>query len=306
MKALITGGSGFVGQYLVKQLLAEGKQVIAVGQASHSPFDEVVEYFDINLMHETELEAFPFEQVDVVYHLAGLAGIGGSFESPRHYIDINAGIQINLFEACLKRGVSPRIIVVSSGALYDSHSILPLGEGAPIAPSSPYAVSKITQEALGQYYGTRGFEVIIARPFNHIGPGQGQGFLVPDLCQQIAEAEKTGESKIKVGNLTSKRDYTDVRDVVQAYSQLAAKGIPGQVYNVASGRSVSGQAILDQLLSLSSKIIEIEPDADKLRPSDVPDIYGDYTKLHQATGWQPQITLVQTLDDTLSFWRDQA
>ncbi len=306
MKALVTGANGFVGQHLVDLLIGDKVRVVATGQSPTSPFGEGVEYVCVDLMDDNKVKTLPLADVGVVFHLAGLAAIGPSFEMPRKYIETNAGIQINLFEACLAQKIFPRVVVVSSGALYDPHNVLPLTEKSATSPNSPYAVSKLSQEALGYYYGTRGFEVIVARPFNHIGPGQGPGFLVPDLCKQIVEAEQSSKSKIKVGNLDSKRDYTDVRDIVRAYVLLADKGTAGEVYNVCNGSSVSGKEILNQLLALSDAAITVEEDADKLRPSDIPDLYGDYSKLHQATGWQPQIPLDQTLKDTLEFWRKRA
>ncbi|HEY6737098.1 MAG TPA: GDP-mannose 4,6-dehydratase, partial [Candidatus Saccharimonadia bacterium] len=183
---------------------------------------------------------------------------------------------------------------------------LPIAESRAFDFSSPYAVSKAAQENLAALYEKLGLECVVARPFNHIGPGQQPGFLVPDLCKQIVELEKdAGRDVLKVGNLTSKRDFTDVRDVVAAYELLMDKGRTGGVYNVCSGRSVSGQRVLDTLLGMSTKQIRVEEDPARMRPSDIPDLYGDFTKLHADTGWERTYALKDTLRDTLEYWRAQ-
>jgi GDP-4-dehydro-6-deoxy-D-mannose reductase len=168
-------------------------------------------------------------------------------------------------------------------------------------------VSKRLQEELAGYYGVRGFEYVIARPFNHIGPGQNTGFLVPDLAKQVAEAEKSGAETIGVGNLSAKRDYTDVRDIVQAYLLLLEKGRSGEIYNICSGRSVSGSEVLDGLLKHSSnKSLRPVEDPAKVRPVDAPEIYGSYDKLKADTGWEPKIALETTLGEALEDWRGRA
>lgn len=305
MKILVTGAAGFVGNHLIDELENNGHSAAAAINNNEKLNKGVTTYL-ANLSIKEEVEAnVDFSKIDAVIHLAGLAAVGPSFEEPRKYIDLNAGIQINLFETCIKQGVRPKFLVISSGSLYDPKSEMPLNEQSTVSPSSPYAVSKITQEQLGHYYGQRGFEYIIARPFNHIGPGQGLGFIVPDFANQISKAEKTGSGDIMVGNLEAKRDYTDVRDIAKAYRLLIQTGISGKTYNICSGKSYSGQEILSKMLAKSIAKIAIKEDPAKMRPSDNPNIVGDYSALNKDTGWQPSIGIERSLEDALNDWRNR-
>jgi GDP-4-dehydro-6-deoxy-D-mannose reductase len=305
MNILVTGAAGFVGNHLIDELESNGHNAVAaINNNEHLKKSVTTCLANLSIKEEVRSNV-DFSNIDAVIHLAGLAVVGPSFEQPRKYIDLNAGIQINLFETCIEQGSSPKFIIVSSGSLYDPYARMPLSERAPIAPSSPYAVSKITQEALAQYYGKRGFEYIIARPFNHIGPGQREGFIVPDFAKQIIEAERGTTNEMLVGNLEAKRDYTDVRDIVRAYRLLAEKGTSGEIYNICSGNSYSGQEILDNMLTKSIAKIAINQDIALMRPSDIPEIIGDHSKITKDTGWEPAISLDDTLLDSLEYWRQQ-
>ncbi|HEX5744508.1 MAG TPA: GDP-mannose 4,6-dehydratase [Candidatus Saccharimonadales bacterium] len=304
-KVLVTGANGFVGQHLVKELADNGISVVGVGGpvgAAGKP-PHVDDYVVLDLNDAGAVDKLDFAGVDGVIHLAGLAAVGPSFEKPLEYITTNVGIQINLFEAAIKQGVAPRFLVISSGSLYGADAPLPLNEKSPVVPDSPYAVSKIGQEQMAFHYGGRGFECIVARPFNHIGPGQNPGFLVPDVARQIITCEKGEQSEISVGNLDAKRDYTDVRDIVRAYRLLLEKGESGEIYNICSGKSVSGHDVVDSLLKAAGSKASLKADPALMRPSDNPDIYGDYSKLAEATGWKPEISLETTLKDVIEDWR---
>ncbi len=298
-KILVTGVNGFVGKHLVSEL--EGVGIEVLGIAGKSADQESGKYIQIDLTDRGSVQKnIDFSGIEGVIHLAGLASVGDSFSNPLKYINVNSSIQINLMETALEQGCKPKFIVVSSGSVYDPSMALPLKEESPIKPTSPYSISKLVQEDLGQYYTSRGLECVIARPFNHIGPGQGSGFIVPDLAKQIVEARKNGERSIRVGNLNTKRDYTDVRDIVGAYILLLKKGRSGEVYNICSGTAVSGKEILEGLEKAAK--IEINPiiDPSKNRPVDNPVIYGDYSKLNNETGWKPEIKLDQTLADIIA------
>ncbi|MBW3537874.1 GDP-mannose 4,6-dehydratase [Candidatus Parcubacteria bacterium] len=306
MKTLVTGAAGFVGKHLLEHLRSESQEVYGTTKSSR----ETEGFVTVDLMNFERLRSV-LDQVrpGVIYHLAAFSSPALSFKQPVAAINETLAMEINLYEACLQLNIPPKFIIISSGQIYGKAGPkeLPLSETSSLDFNSPYTVAKVGQENLAKMYAKRGFNSIIARPFNHIGPGQQPGFLVSDLAKQIAELEKhDAPTPLKVGNLSSKRDFTDVRDIVRAYSLLAEKGVPGEVYNVCSGRSVPGQQILNQLLSLSSKPIKAEPDPAKMRPSDIPDLYGDATKIHQATGWQPVIPLEQTLRDVLDDWRLRA
>lgn len=304
MKALVTGATGFAGSHLV-ELLEKSDDIEICGTTYSRHHDPRMT--QVNLLEaEAVKDYLAVERPEVIYHLAAFASPALSFKHPVTAITDTLAMQINLYEACLALDLTPRILVVSSGQIYCKAEAgqLPLKETNSLDFASPYAVAKVGQEHLAWMYAKRGIESVVARPFNHIGPRQLPGYLVPDLCKQIAELESTsGEATLMVGNLTSKRDFTDVRDIVRAYVALAERGKPGEVYNVCSGKSRSGQEILDILLSFSAKPITTELDPSRMRPSDIPDLYGDTSKLTRDTGWERKIPLKKTLRDTLEFWR---
>lgn len=303
MNYLVTGASGFVGTHLVNALTKSGHSVVGIG--STRPQTSGAIYKQIDLLDELAVKKLDLKSFDGIFHLAGLAKVGDSFQHPFRYVQANAGIQINLFQACIAQQVFPKVLIISSGSIYGAAS-LPVTEDSPIEPNSPYAVSKLTQEQLGAYYRHRGFKVIVARPFNHIGPGQDVGMIVADLAKQLATAEQQKSiTTITTGDLSAKRDFTDVRDIVQAYLRLMEKGQDGETYNVCSGASHSGQEILSHLLAVSSVKLTQKTDPGLVRPVEVPNIYGDYQKLHRDTGWKPAIPIEQTLNDVLADWRQR-
>lgn len=304
-KVLVTGANGFVGQHLVKELSENGATVVGVGghQAPSSESSYLSEYIELDLSQPEEAKRINFDGVEAIVHLAGLAAVGPSFDDPMLYITVNIGIEVNLLEAALQQDVKPRVLVISSGNLYDPQAAVPFTEESPVDPSSPYAVSKIGQEQMGHYYAKRGFEHIVARPFNHIGPGQGPGFIVPDLAKQIIDVEKGLATEILVGNLDAQRDYTDVRDITRAYRLLLEKGRPGETYNISSGKPLSGHDILKGLQQAAGSQAPVKQDPSKMRPSDIPVLLASYDKLKQHTGWQPEIPLETTLKDVIADWR---
>ncbi|MEK7594254.1 MAG: GDP-mannose 4,6-dehydratase [Patescibacteria group bacterium] len=303
---LVTGANGFVGCHLIKELSENGIRVIGIGGGNNTEKPaNVDEYFVLDLMDPEAVSSINFGDVDGVIHLAGLAAVEASFGKPMLYMSTNIGIQVNLFEAALAQKASPRFLIISSGNLYDSKAELPLTEASPVLANSPYAVSKIGQEQMALYYQSRGFECIIARPFNHIGPGQALGFIVPDITNQIVEVEKGTKQEILVGNLDAERDYTDVRDIARAYRLLLEKGKPSEIYNICSGQARSGHIILDGLLALTESTPEIKTDPARMRPSDNPQVYGSHQKLTNDTGWEPTITIETTLADVIADWRSR-
>jgi GDP-4-dehydro-6-deoxy-D-mannose reductase len=301
---LVTGANGFVGHHLVKELADNGYDVISTGKEQSDDLTPyITKHYSVDLTDAEAVKTIDFTPIDGVIHLAGLAAVGPSFDNPLLYIKANMGMEVNLYEAARLQNTTPRFIVVSSGSLFDSSAPLPLNEESPVKPNSPYAVSKIGQEQLALYYGNRGFDSIVARPFNHIGPGQNNGFLLPDLTKQIVEAEKGGNPTIKVGNLSAERDYTDVRDIVRAYRLLFEKGTAGEIYTICSGASTSGETLLKMLLDETKTKVTAEKDSALIRPVDTPVIYGDNKKLQHDTGWKPEIPMAQTIADTVADWR---
>jgi GDP-4-dehydro-6-deoxy-D-mannose reductase len=303
MTALVTGATGFAGAHLMAALRQSG-EVEAYGTSLSGSADGHIRQTDLS-DYDAVVALLDELRPETIFHLAAFASPALSFKEPVVAVTSTLAMQINLFQACLAVRIKPRIVVVSSGQIYGMTDAarLPLDETTPLDLPSPYAVAKVGQENLVSMYAKLGVESVIARPFNHIGPGQQPGYLVADLTKQIAELERDGGEVLRVGNLSSKRDFTDVRDVVRAYILLAAKGRTGEVYNVCSGTSRSGQEILDLLLRASGARIRTEQDPARMRPADVPDLRGDATKIRLDTGWSPEVPIEQTLSDTLAYWR---
>lgn len=307
-KAFITGINGFVGTHLNNLLLQEGVDVYGtVKPGNEESLDDhlfPVDLLDFDRMREVIGSVEP----DYIYHLAALTSPAESFKNPALTMTNNISGQLNVLDAVKTlQLMQTKVLVVSSAEVYGAaqEHDLPINEETPLRPRSPYAVSKIAQDFLGyQYFVSQQVKSIRVRPFNHIGPYQGPFFAVPTFAKQIAEIEKgIKEPILKVGNLDSRRDFTDVRDIVKAYSLLMEKGIDGEVYNIGSGHSHAISEILDMLLSFSSEKIVVETDPELMRPADIPELRCDYHKLHHTTGWKPEIPLETSLRDTLDYWR---
>jgi GDP-4-dehydro-6-deoxy-D-mannose reductase len=302
---MVTGVNGFVGHHLSRRLHELGYAVVGVGYDT-SPTDNnrdfIKQYAQCDLTKSGDVETLNLKGIDGVIHLAGLANVGMSFEKPAEFISSNTSMAVNLLQHALNQKSEANFVVISTGAVYDGNQPMPITEAAGVVShNSPYAISKLATEYLCEYYASRGLKCIITRPFNHVGPGQGPGFLVPDLAFQLQKIKMGESNEVVVGNLETKRDYTDVRDVVNAYIALATAGeLPKEsIYNVCSGISHSGQEILDFLV----KSFGIDPppkiriDETKLRPNDPGDIRGDSTRLQREFNWQPTIALDQTIKD---------
>ncbi len=310
-KAYITGISGFAGSFLAELLLQKGYLVggtyISDNIQNLDAIRKDLSLDRVNLLEPEQIKKSLHKfSPDIVFHLAALTSPAESFKSPDKVFTNNITAQINLLESVRKSDISPRILITSSAEVYGliSEKDLPISEKTELRPGSPYAVSKIAQDYLGfQYFLSYGMDIVRIRPFNHIGPRQTEQFVVASFAKQIAEIEKKREGKIMVGNLEAKRDFTDVRDMVKAYEVVANAGIPGEVYNVGSGKSHKISEVLNTLLGFSSRQIDVEVDPSKLRPSDVPDIRSDNHRV-EGLGWKPEIGLEKTLKDTLDYWRD--
>lgn len=293
MRAFVTGSRGFVGSWLVLHLRGAGDEVIESGPA--------LDVTDAQGVLAAVGEAEP----DVVYHLAGFAHVGASWEAAQEVVRVNTLGTLSVVEAARACAQPPTVLVVSSAEVY-GHVLpeeLPLSEDAPVRPVSPYALSKASAELVGlQAHLAHGLRVVTVRPFNHVGPGQAPSFAVSGLARRIVEARRAGERAIRVGNLSARRDFTDVRDVVRAYRLLAVTGRPGGVYNVCSGTDVSIDAVVHRLLDLAGAEMSLDRDPFLFRPVDVPVLRGDPGRLLACTGWRPEIGLDQTLADVLEHW----
>ncbi len=313
VRFLITGAGGFVGLHLAAYLDRAEPRARLFGttlfptERVHSAVDEnhLIDLKD----YEKVRALLAHCQPDAIFHLAAQAFVPRSFEDPWETLENNIRAQLNLIQACLELNLRPRTLIVSSAEIYGeaSPAHLPMDEATEIRPTNPYSVSKVAQDMLGlQYFLSHDLPIMRARPFNHIGPGQNSRFVAPAFAEQIASIEEGGrDAVIYVGNLAAKRDFTDVRDIVRAYSMIINSGRPGEAYNVASGQAYSIQELLDVLLALSNIDIEARVDPDRLRPVDVPEIRGDASKLQRDTGWKPSIAFGQTLSDVLEDCRQR-
>jgi GDP-4-dehydro-6-deoxy-D-mannose reductase len=296
-KVLITGASGFVGGHLAAHLEASGDEVVGIDRVPHG-----IDITDAAQIREVIADVAP----RAIYHLAGWADVGGSWKAPVEAFRVNAEGTLNVLSAAAEAGVG-RVLAVSSADVYGKvePAELPLTVDSPLRPASPYAVSKVAADYLGlQAWLGNGLPVMRVRAFNHLGPGQTDKFVAPAIASRIARAELgDGSDVLPIGDLSARRDFTDVRDVVRAYRLIMEHGEPGQVYNVCSGKDLAVQDLADQMLAQARIPLRFETDPELLRPVEVPVLRGSYQRLHDATGWEPEIPISQTLTDLLEDWR---
>lgn len=305
---LVTGINGFVGQHLARELHDAGCVVMGIGQenAVNPLITGIVhKYFQCDLTDQAQVNNLPWDAIDAVINLAGLANVAASFDNPDLYMKVNVGTLTTICKRLMElQRTNTRVLAISTGAVYDSQAQPPFDEQSPVVSAdkrSPYVESKLRMEAEARKFRQQGLQCIIVRPFNHIGPGQLTGFLLPDLDAQVRHAIEAGTNSIMVGNLANKRDFTDVRDVVRAYRLLAtidASKLKHDTYNVCSGTPVAGQALLDILIAQHGiGGINIVTDQAKIRPTDPASLYGNHDTLTADCGWQPEIPLEQTVAD---------
>lgn len=310
MRALITGASGFAGRWLVAACAQAGDDVVAVsrrgsvdrpGTAQSAITSVSVDLRDAGAVRAALAQAQP----DVVYHLAALSSVGKSWEFPVQTLSENTVTAVNVLEALRLEAPGARVVWVSTCEIYGVPDALPLSESAPIQPANPYAVSKASAEMLAAVYArAHGLDIIRARPFSHSGPSQLPIFLLASLTRQAAVGRRAGVSELTIvtGNPDTRRDFTDVRDVVRAY-RLLAQQAPAGVYNVSSGLSVSAAeqvALVGEVIA--PIVITHEVDPARVRASEVMDLRGDHSAITAATGWEPEIPLRQTMADAVAWW----
>ncbi len=316
---LVTGAAGFAGSHLLEHLVAgasggsggrSGPSSDLVAWARSAPPAELAplarwETIDL-LDRDCVRDAIARLRPSHVYHCAGAAHVGDSWARTAETLSANVRATHYLCDAIRRAGVTCRVLVPGSAHVY-APSTRPIAEDAPLGPASPYALSKLAQEQVSaQAFARDGLDAILARVFNHSGPRQSPSFAAASMARQIALIERGAlPPVIKVGNLDAERDLTDVRDTVRAYAMLMDRGAPGSVYNVASGVARPTRAVLDTLVSYARVPVRVEVDPARLRPSDIPVLVGDPTRLRQTTGWSPRIPFEQMLKDLLDYWRGQ-
>ncbi len=310
-KVLITGVAGFAGHHLI-EMLRDECEIYGFDHRPNSTSSEIdsIEYRSVDIIDASRVEDLILKiEPDYIYHLAAISSVAASWTDQYRTYQVNIMGQINVMAAALKLSNKPKVMIACSSQEYGAVSPeeLPLKEEADIRPDSPYAASKVCQDFIGlQYFIGFGLPVTRSRSFNHTGPFQSDTFVCSDFARQIAEIERgIRVAKIMVGNLEAKRDFTDVRDVVRAYKLIAEKGRAGEAYNVCSAKAYSAREILEMLLGHTDIKIKVEVDPEKNRPSDVPILVGDNSKIMRDVGWEPTIDMDSTLLDLLNCWRDR-
>lgn len=306
MRVLITGASGFVGGWLALACAQRGDHVLGLSRSgtldAASGQGVALDLADAPALTRLLTEFEP----TVIFHLAALSHVGRSWQDPARTIDNNVNGSVNLLEAVRVAAPKSRIVWASSGEVYGSDPELPVGEDAPLRPASPYAVSKLAGDLLaGLYTDAHALNIVRARAFAHGGPGQRQIFLVSNIARQAAQAKRDGVDSLRIttGNADTRRDFTDVRDIVRAYLMLGEREVPPGIYNVCSGVSTSTAqrvaAVADAIAPIS---VEHAVDPALVRAHEVPDVRGSYEALRAATGWQPRIPISQTIADSIAWW----
>ncbi|MDO8487422.1 MAG: GDP-mannose 4,6-dehydratase [Candidatus Curtissbacteria bacterium] len=311
-KVLITGVAGFVGSHLTKYLIAQNFKVVGFFHPLHSTenissLKDKLELVACDILNYKQVE----EEIagikpDYVFHLAAFSSPSQSLQNPRQTLENNIFGQINILDSLVKIKSNAKILIVGSADEYGNvdKKDLPVKEDHPLSPGSPYAVSKVAQDMLGyQYFLNYGLNIVRVRPSNHIGPRQAPVFVVSAFASQIAVLEKQGGGIMKVGNLESERDFTDVGDMVKAYLLALDRGKIGEVYNIGSGKVIKIGKILEIMLSQVHVKITPQKDNGLFRPTEV--FYSDPTKFKKQTGWQPTIPIKTTLFDTINYEREK-
>ncbi|MFO7693950.1 MAG: GDP-mannose 4,6-dehydratase [Vicinamibacterales bacterium] len=309
---VVTGAAGFAGSHLLDLLEEEGVRVVAlrkpgVGAGTEAAHPAAawreIDLLDAGAMRSAIGEFAP----SVVYHLAGAPHVGQSWAAATETLAINVLGTHVLLDALRLEGVRARVVVPSSSYIYRPADRA-LTEEDPVEATNPYAISKVATElAVARAARVDGIEAVVARSFNHIGPRQDPSFFASGVARQVALIEAGRlEPVIRVGNLESRRDITDVRDTVRAYRALADHGTAGRAYNVCSGRAFRMRDLLDAIVARARVTVRVEPDPDRFRPNDTPLILGDPSRIRHATGWEPRVPIERTLQDLVDYWRRAA
>jgi len=310
VRVLVTGAAGFAGRYLVDALVAGGHEVVASGLAEHAgAWPDGVSWRRLDVTSRRAVRAALEETgAGAVAHLAALADVFGSERVPEECLRVNAQGTREVLEAGVELRWPGRVLLVSSAQVYGriDASDLPLHEDVPLRPGSVYALSKAWAEMAGHYAGARGLDVVVARPYNHIGPGLPERFVPSAFAARIARIEAgRDEPVVAVGNLTPRRDFCDVRDIAAAYVTLLESGGRGEVYDVSSGQGLSIQELLDAMVARARVRLEVRTDPELVRAVDMPVFHGSGRKLREATGFRFAFPLERSIDDLLAYWRER-
>ncbi|MBX0331093.1 GDP-mannose 4,6-dehydratase [Oscillochloris sp. ZM17-4] len=316
MRVFITGVTGPVGSFLADHLLTIPGLDIHVFKRWRSDPRPIAHLLGRVTVHEGDIEdAFAVDAAvraaapERVFHLAAQSYPSASWQAPVLTMRANVEGTLNLLEALRRHAPAARTHIAGTSAEYGfvRPDEVPIGEGHPLRPGSPYGVSKVAAELTGlQYHDNFGMHILVTRSFNHVGPRQGDRCSIQTFCRQMAEIEAGLQPPaLLVGNLEPRRDFTHTRDVARALWLLIERGAPGEVYNLCSGRATRIGDIVQMVVERGRVPVEVRQDPARLRPSDEPILQGDNRKLREATGWEPTIGMEEIVDELLEYWRDQ-
>lgn len=305
---LVTGATGFAGSHLLDKLVDHAPLVAWYRPDGQQPDpNRHIDWRPVDLLKPHQVAAAIEDAMPAqIFHIAGAPQVASSFNTSVPHLQTNVLGTQHLLEAVRRSGRPCRILVVSSSQVYQVGDD-PINESAPLVPSTPYGLSKLAQDRLAdRAFAEDGLDIVIARPFNHAGPRQAPAFAVSSFARQVARIEAGLDApEMLVGNLDARRDMTDVRDVVDAYNLMMTAAPAGRPFNICSGRAWKMGDLLEELLHSARVTIKVKVDQSRLRPSDVPVIQGDASRIHSELGWKPRIPVEQMLSDTLEWWRGQ-
>ena len=304
MRLLIIGISGFVGPYLANEFLSNGYEVFGSDLLRSEAIPSQVQFVKCNILDSQEVKDLINNiEPDMIINLAAISSVGVSWSKPQDTVEVNVVGGLNILEAARSMIRKPKVLFVGSSEEYES-SDNPINEKSKINANNPYGISKVTQESFASLYGSRyGMKIYCVRPFNHIGIGQRDSFVIPSFCKQVAEIEKSGKpGVIQVGNLKAERDFSDVRDIVRAYRLIIESDDCSIIYNVGSGSAYSLDFILNRIISFSSQKISVKIDPDRFRPIDTPRICCDSTLIRSNLNWKPEHDVFDTMREIYDYY----
>lgn len=303
---LIFGAGGFVGNYLSREFIEHGYNVFGSDKVYSAMLPSEVDFEPVDLMDSEAVEKLVNKiSPDIIVNLAAISSVGASWNIPQLTMQVNVVGALNIMEAARKSVKKPKILFVGSSEEYVI-SDFPINEERQLNASNPYGISKVTQEQFAKLYKEQyNLKIYCVRPFNHTGVGQRDSFVLPSFCKQVAEIEKSGASgTIKVGNLTVKRDFSHVKDIVRAYRMIVESENCDLIYNIGSGTAYSLEDMLQFIIKMSSQKIEVEIEQRRFRPTDQPVICCDYNLIKTELGWEPQYTVFDALKEMLEYYRE--
>jgi Nucleoside-diphosphate-sugar epimerases len=307
LKALITGASGFVGKTMTKKLLSHGVEVLGISRSVSELNGEATEKYQCDVQQKTKLkEILHFYRPDYIVHLAGPAFIPDSINKPETTYNVIFQGTLNLLESIRELELSAKLLYISSADVYGANSKSFLSEQDSIEPNNPYSSAKACAElACKQYFHSYGMDIMIARPFNHTGPGQSSDFVCSNFALQIASMRNGTSCRLMTGNIDVERDFLDVRDVVEAYFELLKSGKSGEIYNICSNQAISIRSIIEMLFRVADiEDYTIEVNNDRVRKNEISLRVGDNSKIMNTTNWSPQYTMNQTVTDLFKYWKE--